>query len=605
MEDLDTNKLIAAIITENIDNLLEASNKFIADKANRIKARLSHTFSEYIHGIERKYSSTKTIIYRDTPQPIKLFYEPIDLINDRTNLGSPDVFDLLAFRKPIIITGTGGSGKSTFLKHLLLNALETTKLIPIFVELRNVEQAQTGLMVYICKMLQLHKVELGEEYLDQAFTRGNFLFLLDGFDELSSVYSHIIGNEMENICQLYSKCHFIITSRPGQEFISWSSFLELRTQPLTLEKAISLIERLYYDEEIKTKFITELQKSLFDSHRSFFENPLLLSIMLITYRDSAFIPSELHNFYSLAFEALYYRHDAAKSFTRPTLTELPINKGKDILAAFSIITYLKAQTSFTDFELKDQLTKAMKLADCECNLKNLITDLLRAFCMLLQDGTMYEYTHRSFQEYFAACYLVSANETSQVQLIAEFSKKADTDLTLQLTYGMNPRLIEEKLIMPFLSEFKTSIGFVGKVTGDVFKKFAELYFDRVNILRNRASLFVSEDPKDNLSRKRQDLQITRLILKLYNISTRFDETIDNKLTYSLEDQNENDVGLIKEEMSISEALENPDIFKWLQKHSLEARVLSDLMKLEISLQEKNKQNDLLFDSLFQNAQKTQ
>ncbi|MFD0766543.1 NACHT domain-containing protein [Mucilaginibacter lutimaris] len=588
MEEIDSNKLIAEIISANVENLFDASKRFIIDKGNQLKARLSLTFSNYIEGIERKYSSTKTIIYRDTPQSIKLFYEPIDLFNDKIELRSPQISDLINLKKPLIITGTGGSGKSTFLKHLLLNSLELTKLIPIFVELRNVEQAKIGLLEYIYKSLQLYKVDLGSEYLDQAFNKGNFLFLLDGFDELSPIFAQEIGKEIDHIAQVYSKCHFIITSRPGQDFISWENFIELHTQPLTLEKAINLVERLNFDSEVKENFIGELRKSLYDTHQSFFENPLLLSIMLITYRDSASIPSELHNFYSLAFEALYYRHDASKSFTRPTLTNLPINKGKDIMSAFSLITYLKTQTSFNDYELKDLLTKAIRLADCQCELKDLITDLLRAFCMLLQDGTMYEYTHRSFQEYFAACYLVSTNESNQSQLIAEFSKRADTDITLQLAHGMNPKMVEEKLIMPFLTEFKSKIGFEGEITKSVFIKFAQTYFDTISFYGPGPSLSVGNDKEEHYSRKRLDLGITKLILRIYNIDTDFKESEKYKPISNRE---------IKP-IPVSKIESNQEVLNWIIKNSLETRVLYELMKLEQTLRDKNNRNNRLFDSLF-------
>ena len=597
MEDIDSNKLIAEIITANVESLFDTSKKFISDKSNKLKSRLKSTFSNYLQGIERKYSSTKTIIYRDTPQSIKQFYEPIDLSNDRTVLESPKIQDLLDLKKPIIITGTGGSGKSTFLKYLLLNSLETNKCIPIFIELRDVEKDELSLLEFIHSHLQLKKVNLESDYLDQAFNRGNFIFLLDGFDELSPIFAQEIGSEIEHLSQNYSKCHFIVTSRPGQEFISWTNFIELRTTPLTLDKAISLVSRLNFDKEVKNNFIQDLKKNLYNSHRSFFENPLLLSIMLITYRDSASIPSELHNFYSLAFEALYYRHDASKSFKRPTLTDLPVNKGKDIMSAFSLITYLKNQTSFNNHELKDFLSKAMKLTDCECEMNDLITDLLRAFCMLLQDGTVYEYTHRSFQEYFAACFLVSSSEKSQIQLIEEFSKKADTDITLQLAYGMNPKMIEEKLIIPFLIEFKEKIGFKRKINKTVFKKFAKFYFDDVIFNRKKSaglSVKRTDHSKKEISEKSINLGITRLIIRIYNIDTNFKPTEHNALEPSILP-----VDKKTRMVPINKAFQRPELVDWFLNHSLESRVLKELMKLEESLLEKNVKNIELFESLLE------
>ena len=599
MSEFDAAKFIAEIISSNVENLFEVSKKFISDKNNQLKSRLSSTFSTYVENIERKYSSTKTIIYRDTPQSIKKFYEPIDLFNDKITIQNPTIADIKNLGRPVIITGTGGSGKSTFLKYLLLNSIEYSKLIPLFVELRNVEQENKSLLEFIYASLQLNKVDLGSEYLDSAFTRGNFLFLLDGFDELSPQYAQIISSEIDKISQIYSKCIFIITSRPGQEFISWSNFIELKTKPLTVEKAISLIKRLNYDQEIKENFIRELQNNLYDSHRSFFENPLLLSIMLITFRDSASIPSELHNFYALAFEALYYRHDASKTFKRPTLTNLPVNKGKEIMAAFSLITYINNQTNFSSHELKELLLKAMKLSDCECDVNELISDLLRAYCMLLQDGTRYQYTHRSFQEYFAACYLISANDINQTKLIQQFSSKADTDITLQLAYGMNPRMIEGKLIIPFLKDYKLNIGYENELTKNVFVAFAKYYFSSVAFIQGELSLSVKEPIENKLiisPLKALNLSISRLIFKLYNINTNFRNEEEHKFKTDsiILDQHKNG-----KELLIEEVFKIPEALDWFLQHSLEAKVVKDLMLLESELSKKYDHNLALFDSLLE------
>lgn len=605
MEEIDQNKLIAEIVTSNIEGLFSASKKFLSDTSQTVKARLSRTFSSYITTIKRKHSSTKTIIYRDTPQSIEKFYEPIDLYNDTMDMSNPNIIDLISLDKPIIITGTGGSGKSTFLKYLLLNSIQTTKHIPIFVELRDVEQEQSSLLNYITTSLQVKSVNLEESFLQQAFKSGKFIFLLDGFDELSHSYAGIIGDEIDHLTQDYPSCTFIVTSRPGQEFISWNTFLELHTKPLTKEKAVSLVNRLNFDLDVKSKFIKELELELYDSHSSFFENPLLLSIMLITYRDSASIPSELHNFYGLAFEALYYRHDASKSFKRPTLTELPVNKGKDILSAFSLITYIKSKTSFNKSELNEFLKTAMKLSDCECNLNDLITDLMRAFCMLLQDGTVYEYTHRSFQEYFAACYLIAASEQNQLKLIQQFSKKADTDITLQLAFGMNPKLIEEKLIVPFLEDFKNRIGYKGKINKTVFTKFAKEYFDKVTIHADRkASLNVQrEKPTEPQSEKSLNLGLIRLIIRIYGIDTLFHPSNKNKLPEFKELQkykasDENLHGTIQ--ISLNEAFRIDGLLDWFLNHSIESRVLGRLMELEENLKLKSEKNNDLFLKLLEN-----
>ena len=94
MTEFDTGKLIAEIISANAETLFDTSKKFILDKTNQIKAKLSSTFSDYIANIERKYSSTKTIIYRDTPQSIKKFYD-IEIYSERITEAAKDISNLM------------------------------------------------------------------------------------------------------------------------------------------------------------------------------------------------------------------------------------------------------------------------------------------------------------------------------------------------------------------------------------------------------------------------------------------------------------------------------------------------------------------------------
>jgi predicted AAA+ superfamily ATPase len=50
----------------------------------------------------------------------------------RRKLQKKDVTDF------IIIQGTGGIGKSTLMKHLFINELEQKSLIPVFLELKDI-----------------------------------------------------------------------------------------------------------------------------------------------------------------------------------------------------------------------------------------------------------------------------------------------------------------------------------------------------------------------------------------------------------------------------------------------------------------------------------
>lgn len=110
----------------------------------------------------------------------------------------------------------------------------------------------------------------------------------------------------------YLDTNILITSRPDDIFSSWEEFQILTIAPFTKEKSIGLIEKIDYDETVKNKFIAHLNKDLFKKHESFLSNPLLITIMLLTYDQLAEIPNKLHIFYEQAFDTLNGR----QSYTR-------------------------------------------------------------------------------------------------------------------------------------------------------------------------------------------------------------------------------------------------------------------------------------------------
>ena len=139
-----------------------------------------------------------------------------------------------------------------------------------------------------------------------------------------------------------------MSSRPDTDLEAWQQFVTAELQPLTLDRACDLVKPLPYDDEIKEKFLEDLQTELFKKHKSFLSNPLLLSIMLLTYGQSAHIPDKLNVFYSQAYEALFERHDALKGgFQRQRRTVLDIQEFARVFSAFCLQTYDKTEFQFT------------------------------------------------------------------------------------------------------------------------------------------------------------------------------------------------------------------------------------------------------------------
>ena len=195
----------------------------------------------------------------------------------------------------------------------------------MFIELRHLNQNGADLHTLVDQALSINKFEQDTQYVQRAMQAGHFVFLLDGFDEVIQSKRQQISRAIQEFARRHDKNAFVISSRPDSELDGWQDFAVLRLEALTLELADELVARLDYDDELKKKFRQDLHDELFEKHKSFLSNPLLLSIMLLTYGQSANIPDKLNVFYNQAYEALFERHDALKGgFRRERRTKLDI-----------------------------------------------------------------------------------------------------------------------------------------------------------------------------------------------------------------------------------------------------------------------------------------
>ncbi len=245
----------------------------------------------------------------------------------------------------------------------------------------------------------------------------------------------------------------MVSSRPDDIFGGWQDFSSLNINPLNIEEACELVDKLPYDEELKSKFLNDLRNNLFQRHESFLSNPLLLSIMLLTYGQSADIPKKLSIFYNQAYETLFNRHDALKAgFQRDRLCDLDILDFSRIFAAFCVQTYDRRLFQFSRSDALTFLEKAKKAVTIEVDSENYLDDSLQSVCLLVEDGLLLVFAHRSFQEYFVARFINAATPKIQRRLIDRFYDNMRRDSVIYLLYELNQDLVERELLIPKLNQ---------------------------------------------------------------------------------------------------------------------------------------------------------
>ena len=277
----------------------------------------------------------------------------------------------------------------------------------------------------------------------------NKALILDGFDEIDNDHRHIIEQEILDLSNNNNGIRIIISSRFDARFSSWNEFYTYTIQPLDKNAALELVDKLDYDENIKKKFIDELDRKLFQTHTSFASNPLLLTLMLLTYEQIAEIPNKIHIFYEQAFLTLFTKHDSFKSiYKRNIMSKLSADDFKKILEIFCLYSYCERRYYFTNDEIIRCLEKSIEVSNLNVQVNDFLSDLLDAVCILQRDGLGFTFTHRSFQEYFTASFLVNKTMNEKFKIFEKIASISFQDNVIDLIFDMNSNLIEKEWIIP-------------------------------------------------------------------------------------------------------------------------------------------------------------
>lgn len=466
-------ELYAGIVTALLDKLAEPAIKGLVGSAKseweKFKVDLDIVFRKYLKNSVEKYGKIKTILYRTEPKYIYDFFECPNLRKEKGSIIKGDSIDnILDVSNFVIIQGTGGIGKSTFLKHLFMDEVSKKGWIPVFIELKdlNLINGEYEITDFVFQRLYDLGSTIKKEYMEYALQSGCFLFLLDGYDEIATDKKDVFFRKLDSFCDRFSDNHFIISSRPYSEFVEFQRFSVLTLCSLSKDQALSLVQKIEFDLEIKQRFLTALDESLYERHTSFASNPLLLNIMLLTFDNYAEIPEKLHLFYANAFETLYSKHDATKSgYRRELRCSLSYDSFKKVFAYFCFITYYQGKIELTHDDILTVLRK-ISSSTVAFNPADYIFDLVNSICVLYRDGLNYKFTHRSFQEYFTAIFLKELSDLNMQKMGIELVKKdyfkASHDSVFSMLRDMAEQRFEQNVLLPLVIEFESECEDVDK-----------------------------------------------------------------------------------------------------------------------------------------------
>lgn len=417
-----------------ISSLLKTFISTIQKTNDEIKNVLGEGLEDYLDTTLTKYYLTYTFLHRERVKFEDIYY-PLSISNGHktTKILNPEKF--ISKNNYVSIIGTAGCGKSMLLKYIYLRCIRTRYGIPIFLELRKLNDSGFSFEEFISDVILSRELKPSDNILKRSLKKGKFVFILDGYDELYTERKSKFSHELETFIDVYSKNAYIISSRPssGVESLPW--FIPFKLNNLKENELNDFVDKIVFDEERKSRLLKVISLEENRQYLNYFSNPLLFSMFILAFENHPEIPKKKSVFYQNVFDTLYSKHDGINknSFVRQRKCGLQKSDYEEIISLFSATSFSKGEFYFTYEKLFKYFSAIRsKRKKFSFDEEDLILDLDLSISILTKEGLDYTFPHRSMQEYFtgvfAEKYLKEENDKERFLLkILEKSRSMAND----------------------------------------------------------------------------------------------------------------------------------------------------------------------------------
>lgn len=396
--------------------LLEMSRESSSLIWKRLQSRISDKDLKRAKQHIENLGMVKTLWSMDKAIHLNEFFCLTKLSRNNTSATHKSISDFES--RNCLIFGPAGQGKSIYLRYLSVNELKVGKYIPVFLELRRinthnhvrtVDKGET-LKVYITEVLSMMGLPTTDLAIQKVFTSEKFVFMLDGFDELTSDNQQVIAQDLEYFCQKHLNINFFVTTRPDTIISGSPFFTNYHMAPLSNSEIDHILRKLAVDDRQETALIAAV-KSNYNINK-LITTPLLVVIMVIVYKSYRDLPETLPEFYEELFVVLLRRHDRTKAgFNRHRSSGLDDVTIQKIFNALSFLASIENKVEMSEQELNDlteralnkELLKGISAADFN-------DDIIKITNLIIRDGRNFKFSHKTIQEYFASKYITLSSD---------------------------------------------------------------------------------------------------------------------------------------------------------------------------------------------------
>lgn len=406
--------------------------KGFSQMSEGIRGVFEDSLPQYVDSYSRKFKYTKTFLHRGENLDFYKLFFPTRLFygrGDGNHIKVESVNELFSISNFISVIGPAGSGKSMLTKHIFLKSIYEKFKIPIYIELRKYGRSGENLLSYIRSHIAINSVKEDEDAFERSLIEGGYVIILDGFDELYSEQKSKIVMDIETFIDSYSLNNYLITSRPGTNIELFPRFLNTYVCRLSNEEVnafiIQQVQIWGKDELFAKRIIDTIHGDLGSGYFDYVSNPLLLSMYILSFENNPELPKRKSKFYANVFNTLCFRHDSVSKlgWLHERKTGLSVEQIEDVLKVFCFLTYFKGKIELTKREFEETLELTKNSLKLQFDGNNLLYDLTVSLSIIIEDGEILRFPHRSLQEYFAALFIKEEDYKHKKRIYSELFKK--------------------------------------------------------------------------------------------------------------------------------------------------------------------------------------
>jgi hypothetical protein len=370
-----------------------------------------------------------------------------------------------------VVIGNPGAGKSTLLEYTGMQVASkyTDRLVahrlltPIFINVSEYALACRRDAVTVAQFAEQratsrYQLSAPKGAFEYLFETGRAMVLFDGLDEVIDVARRgEVSASIESFCGLYPSVPTIVTSREvGYHHAPLRDdlFTTYRIEPFA-ESQIGDFARKWFllspehGQEDAERFAQSLVRETMTAAPDLRTNPLMLGLICNLYRSEGYIPEHRAEVYEKCAVLLYEQWDRRRRI--PTLAFETRLRPVVAALAYWIYTEPPARGGVTEHELIKRVSAIIAPTKRNETQTREAAQQFVAFCkgrawVFTDIGAdtetpLYQFTHRTFLEYFTAVHLVGTTQTVNelLELILPRIERGEWELVARMAFQIKAR----------------------------------------------------------------------------------------------------------------------------------------------------------------------